>query len=282
MDILEPQGSGFVGKHGPDFLNFNDRWSQVLNFLSDQNGSVYIIDWYDKNQCHHNNVDGHDRSNGRIFKVVYGDTKWTPVNLEKASDEELVNYQLHKNDWYVRHARRILQERGPNPKVHAALKEILEKNTDPTRQVRALWALHSTGGLTEEIALAALKKENHYVRAWAIQSLCEDQKPSAAALAAFAQMAKNDPSPVVRLYLASAMQRTPVAQRIPVLEGLLAHAEDVKDHNLPLMYWYATEGVVGADPKAGVALLSKSKIPLVRQYITRRMTSGSKPTAAAE
>ena len=61
----------------------------------------------------------HDRSNGRIFKVTYGDPKTVDVDLKKASDRELVEMQLHENDWYVRHARRILQERGPKANVHA-------------------------------------------------------------------------------------------------------------------------------------------------------------------
>jgi hypothetical protein len=52
-------------------------------------------------------------------------------------------------------------------------------------------------------------------------------------------LAKNDASPVVRLYVASAAQRIAVSKRLPILEGLFAHAEDVADHNLPLMYWYA-------------------------------------------
>jgi putative membrane-bound dehydrogenase-like protein len=279
MDIPERQGSGYTGKHGADFINFDDKWSQVLNLLYDQNGSAFIIDWYDKNQCHHNTVDGHDRSNGRIFKIVYGDTKWTPVDLQKKSSDELVQLQLHKNDWYVRHARRILQERGPNPNVHSALLKILNENPDVTRKLRALWALSATDGLTENILLAQLNDSSEYVRAWAIQFLAEGRNPSAAALKEFARLAKNDPAPFVRLYLAAALQRTPVNQRAEILEGLLAHAEDAQDHNLPLMYWYATEPVAGQDAKLGVGLMSKSKIPLVRQFIARRMASADKVAA---
>lgn len=75
-------------------------------------GQVYIIDWYDKNECHHREDEGHDRSNGRIFKVIYGSPKPVQVNLKQLSDEQLVELQLHRNDWYVRQSRRILQERG--------------------------------------------------------------------------------------------------------------------------------------------------------------------------
>ena len=50
-------------------------WSQIISLKYGPDGSVYMIDWYDKNQCHHNDVNGHDRTNGRIFKVSYGETK---------------------------------------------------------------------------------------------------------------------------------------------------------------------------------------------------------------
>ena len=43
---------------------------------------MYMIDWYDRNQCHHGNVEGHDRSNGRIFKVSYGTPQHVPVDLK--------------------------------------------------------------------------------------------------------------------------------------------------------------------------------------------------------
>src|SRR3989449_92961 len=62
MDVPAREGSGFVGKHGADFINFNDKWSQILNLLTGPDGSVFMIDWYDKNQCHLNDVNSHDRS----------------------------------------------------------------------------------------------------------------------------------------------------------------------------------------------------------------------------
>ena len=49
-DTLKPQGSGFVGSHAPDFLFANDRWSQVVSLKYGPDGSMFMIDWYDKNQ----------------------------------------------------------------------------------------------------------------------------------------------------------------------------------------------------------------------------------------
>jgi putative membrane-bound dehydrogenase-like protein len=279
MDILEHKGSGFVGHHGADFILFNDLWSQIVNLQYDQDGSLYMIDWYDKNQCHNNNPEVHDRTNGRIFKVVYKDQKTTPVDLQKRSSADLVQLQLNPNDWWVRHARRILEERGPDPEVHAALRKILAGNPDPTRKLRALWALHATGGLTAEVALSALRDPTDYVRAWAIQLLCEDGHASPAAAREFARLAREDPSPVVRLYLASAAQRIAPDQRWDIVAALHAHAEDAADHNLPLMDWYALEPLFEQDYHRALALALDSKEPRMVEFAARRIAVMGRPEA---
>src|SRR5262245_35538486 len=154
VDRLTPAGSGYVGDGEPDFLKANDLWSQILYLRSGPDGQVYMIDWYDKNQCHHNDPAGHDRTNGRIFKISYKDAKPVRVDLARKSDAELVELQLHKNDWYVRTARRLLMERVAakklNPKVREKLEKLAFKHADITRRLRGLWALHVTGGLGGE------------------------------------------------------------------------------------------------------------------------------------
>lgn len=288
MDIPERQGSGFVGKHGTDFLKFNDKWSQVVDLRAGPDGSIYMIDWYDKNQCHLNTPESHDRSNGRIYKVSYGDKK-VNVDLAKLSDNELIGLLSNKNSWQARHAQRILTERVAAISadhnlmrlrssytrleiIRNQLEELSNKGKTTTDKLRGLWTLASVGGFTDYVAEKILKSEEEYIRAWTIQLACETP-PSDTLLKEFARMAREDQSPVVRLYLASALQRLPLAQRGEILEGLLAHAEDAKDHNLPLMYWYAAEPLAGQDVATAAKLLSKTKIPQVREYITRRMTA---------
>jgi hypothetical protein len=85
------------------------------------------------------------------------------------------------------------------------------------------------------------------------------------------RLAREDLSPIVRLYLAAAAQRIPVVERKAVIEGLIAHKEDATDQNLPLMYWYAMEPLVGLDRAAASALIARTQIPLLRKCIARRM-----------
>src|SRR5205807_2644141 len=130
---------------------------------------------------------------------------------------------------------------------------------DETRRLRGLWALHVTGGLTPERVRRGLADPGAHVRAWTVQLALEAGGPSDELLQKLAEMARADASPVVRLYLASALQRMPVEKRWDVLRGLLAHGEDAADHNLPLMYWYAAEPLGAADPGRALALALGAK-----------------------
>ena len=287
-DILKSKGSGFVGSHGPDFLFTGDLASQILNIRYGPDGNAYFIDWFDTNACHHNNVEGHDRSNGRVYKVVYGDKKGSSVDLKKLSDRELVMMFAQENDWYVRHARRILQERAAAGALDDAARELLSnlavRHFEPRRQLRAMWALHVTGGLPDEVISALLDDKDQYVRAWAIQLALDREKPELSELRdLFAKLAETDASPVVRLYLASALQRMPLEHRWDILQALTRHVEDAQDHNLPLMYWYAAEPLGEADPDRAIAFaLSCGKtIPMLRDFMLRRVGSGNSPSARA-
>ncbi|WP_077919442.1 PVC-type heme-binding CxxCH protein [Spirosoma sp. 209] len=266
-------GSGYEVNHRPDFLVMNDSWSQWLNLKYDPSGSVWAIDWYDKNQCHSPNPDVHDKTMGRIFKITHQNDKWVQVDLASASSRELVNYQLHSNEWYVRQARTLLQERGPDKKVHKALKEILTSNPDPTRKLRALWALHVTKGLSEKELTALLAHENEYIRSWAIQLLAENKAVSPEGLKRLATMARQDNSALVRLYLTSAMLRLEPAQRWEVMDALVQRVEDKDDHNLPLMVWYASEPLAALDMKRALEMAQKSKMPKQLTYTVQRIAA---------
>ena len=269
-DVLERKGSGFVAKHRPDFLMANDKWFKGVSAHYGPDGSVYFLDWSDTGECH--DYDITDRDHARIYRVTYKGTKKVDVDLTKESDDKLVEMQRSNNEWYVRHARVVLRDRGLKDDAKGKLLRMLDEDKDALHRLRALWTLHMCGGVDEGRLMKALGDSDEYIRSWAIQLLAEEKKLSVAALEKFAAMAKDDAAPMVRLYLASAMQRTPVEQRRPVLEALLAHEGDAADQNLPLMYWYALEPVVGADVKAAAGFLGKIKIAKVRELVARRMT----------
>ncbi|MCI0333270.1 MAG: DUF1080 domain-containing protein [Planctomycetes bacterium] len=277
-DVLKRDGSGFIGSHGPDFLLTGDLASQILNIRYGPDGNAFFIDWYDTNACHHGNVEGHDRTNGRIYKVSYGDAKAKPVDVQARSDKELVMMLAAKNDWFVRHARRVLQERAAAGKLDGGtrkqLADLAVRHFEPSRRLRAMWALHVTGGLPDDVVSKLLRDRDEYVRAWTVQLALDREEPNLETLLPqFLAMAKGDPSPVVRLYLASAMQRAPLADRWRVLRGLVRRSGDAGDHNLPLMYWYAAEPLAEVDTERALefALSCGDTMPLVREFLLRRI-----------
>ncbi len=83
-------------------------------------------------------------------------------------------------------------------------------------------------------------------------------------------MATQDASPVVRLYLAAALQRIDAAHRWDILAGLNSHPADADDPNLPDMLWFAMEPLAAADPDRALALASESALPKIRQHAARR------------
>ena len=281
-DILKPNGSGFVGSHAPDFLMANDSWSQIVHLETGPDGNVYMIDWYDKNQCHHNDVNGHDRTNGRIFKIRYGDARPPASDLAGLSDQELVRTLAAPDEWHARHARRILQERGPSEKIAELLRSLDRENADrPVVQLRVLWALHAVGGLDEGAIAEKLAHPQAIVRAWTIQLATEKGTPADTILDLFAVMARNDPSAVVRLYLASAAQRLPWAKREEIVAGLVAHGEDNHDPNLPLMDWYAVEPLASVDVRRAARLALATPIQSVGGFLARRVGAIGSPEALA-
>jgi putative membrane-bound dehydrogenase-like protein len=274
QDLLERRGSGYVVRHAPDFLMANDPWFRGLNLMYGPDGGVFLGDWCDTGECH--NYDK-VQPRGRVYRVTFGQPKPVTANLAKLSDDELVKLQLHKNDWWVRQSRRLLQERATAGKlgdqVIPALKKMLDAQTDVPQELRALWALYSVGGTDEKLLVGLLNSNDAPVRNWAIRLLVNDRKisdPAAAALAGLAGR-KSEVAPV-RLALASALQRLPAEQRWPVAEELASHAEDWNDPYLPHMIWYGIEGIVPTEPERALALAKKTRIPLVRHYIARRLT----------
>ncbi|MBL8269856.1 PVC-type heme-binding CxxCH protein, partial [Steroidobacter sp.] len=290
VDALTAKGSSFIGSHRPDFIRFNDPWSQIVNLQYDQDGSVYMIDWYDQEQCHVNNPDVVDRGNGRIFKVIYRNTPATRIDMQRKSDEQLLADVTDRREWRSRHARRVLQERAARGALTPRVKQYLRGalglgEAVPTlpgdrhyaadsldAKLRLLWALHVVDGLSEADALRLTSSGEEYIRAWAIQLATEDGRHADAAMTVFAKLAATDSSPVVRRYLATAALRSPPEKRWDLLQALHARGEDANDPVVPLLNWYGLEPLIGLDLQRSLAIGLASKMPRTLEFVSRRAT----------
>ncbi len=275
-DVLERKGSGFTAHHGDDMLMANNAQWVGFSMEIGPEGALYVLDWHDADICGQEVV---NEETGRIFRITPNvsqaeDWQGRYADLAKMTDQQLVELQTRQSDWHARRARIILQHRAAKGNLevntHERLRKIFRTHTHPDWRLRALWSLHVTGGFNENTLVEVLEDQDEYIRAWAIQLLCEDQAPSKAALAKFNQMARQDSSPVVRLYLASALHRLDHQARWPIAGELILHGEDSSDHNLPKMIWFGMEPLVAENPNRALELASKSELPMLAQFIARR------------
>ncbi len=281
-DILEPSGSGFIGRHGDDFVLANN--AQWIGFSVEigPDGNLYVLDWHDADICGKEVL---QKETGRVFRFTpdTSNAKDFPnrhADLSKLSDIELVKLQSVESAWHAGRARVILQHRAAKgviaPAAIDSLRELFVSSQDLSVRLRAMWGLHVTDSFGQAALEQTLQDRDEYVRAWAIQLLCEDRQPPAESIKTFTTMAKSDPSPVVRLYLASAVQRMDASSAWPILEALASHGEDADDHNLPKMIWFALEPLVMGDVDRSMALAHASEIPMLTRHIARRIGDDQK------
>jgi putative membrane-bound dehydrogenase-like protein len=301
QEILERQGSGYVGRHGTDSFLFGDAWFRGMELSYGPDGGVFVLDWSDTGECHEST--GVHRASGRIYKITYGEPKRSGIgDMAKLDAGELAGLHRHANEWFSRQARLELaarvaadQELGTAKKQ---LRDAFDQQDDITVKLRVFWTLHAIGAADETFLRKQLRHPNEHVRAWAIRFLTDtwpldtvmSQRPAgksgvrspkpeseeilaipAATLREFVRLAHADPSGLVRLALASTLQRLPVSRRPDLAAALLARKEDANDHNLPLLIWYGLIPLADADLTALAGLAAKCELPIPRQFIARRL-----------
>ena len=283
VDLLRSDGTGYIASHGRDLVFANDPWFRGIGMQLGPDGALYLIDWYDPNACHRNSPEIWDRTNGRLYRVRYGDHQPRPVDLTKANEATLVSLLAHENEWQVRMARMELMRRSAEGQLLGGVREkllasALDSETASEQRLDYLWSAHAIKPIQSEDALRLLDSSDADVRAWTIQLVCETGAPTNDVLTRFADLASNERSPVVRLYLASALSRLAddseaLPARWQIASGLTVHGDSQFDKNLPLMIWYGIEPLVEQDPQRALAIARRSQIPLIRQYIYRRTAS---------
>lgn len=289
QEILERHGSGYVAKHGNDCLLFGDEWFRGIDLGYGPDGGVFVLDWSDTGECHEST--GVHRTSGRVYKITYGAPEIPAIrNLGEASIAQLVQLHRHANEWFVRQARIQLSSRGTRGKefddARDRLQQLFADESDPALKIRAMCSLYAIGGADDSFLHAQLTNPDEHVRVWAIRMLSDlwpldsvisrrpihsPAKIDDASLNIFVGMAKSDASNLVRLALATLLQRLPVAQRPALAAALLSSNDITDDHNLPLMIWYGLIAVGKTDPESLVMVAANSRVPLVRRLIARRL-----------
>ena len=116
VDSVVKSGATVSAVNQTDFLSANDAWFMPVVQKTGPDGSLYILDWYDRYHCYQDaNRDpaGIDRLKGRLYRVRYKDTpRRANFDLAKASDDELIGSCWPATNVYDRDiAQRLISER---------------------------------------------------------------------------------------------------------------------------------------------------------------------------
>ena len=282
VDRLERHLAGYTAKHEPDFLFSGDEWFRAIDLIGAPDGGVYLADWSDIGECHEN--DGVHRTSGRIYKIAYGKPqKFDSMDLTNVPDLNFVGALDSSNDWFARHGRRLLQERAAEGRDMTAARARLFERYESVKsttvdRLRAMLCLASMDALDDGWLVKQLNEKDEQVRKWAVRLLADEDfvvKDAADAnkvATALKQLAAKESSGLVQLYLASALNRMPLADRWHIAESLAISDKFEHDNMLPLMIWYGIEPAVPREPLKAVRLVERAKIELVRQFTARRLT----------
>jgi putative heme-binding domain-containing protein len=155
-----------------------------------------------------------------------------------------------------------------------------------------MWGLYAMNKLISE---SYLNHPNEHIRAWLIRLMMDDQPidtlfgPREKALPntspefvqKLVQQALTDTSGLVRLTLASALQRLPVESRGELAKALAFRSEDKNDHNIPFSVWAGIIPLVELDPEKLLEVARSTEWSNLRTWIARAITERSKENPVA-
>lgn len=246
---LEREGSGYVARREPDQFLAGDDWFRGLDIREGPDGALYGLDWSDTGECHDHT--GVHRTSGRIYRFSHGKAK-KGLNVREVLSAS-GGHQMMMGQANARLSAQIRKFMTlPSRKAMSGSEGLPEDDMTVAEKLRAIWFLHGMGMIQRDILVDLLNDSSENVRVWAIRLLTDEWAidsvygPMEHRKVAsdpelrdrFVKMAKEDQSGLVRLALASTLQRISVEDRVVLASALAGRAEDAGDHNLPKLVWF--------------------------------------------
>ncbi|MFN9912393.1 MAG: hypothetical protein ACK53L_07405, partial [Pirellulaceae bacterium] len=281
VDRLDRVGAGYVGRHEPDLIHFPDLWFRGIELTTGPDGSVYVLEWSDIGECHDN--DGIHRHSGVVYRISYGQTPppSVAIDLYRQSESQLLP-QIHSpNAWIARQARLLLAERASRGEISEGtihhLSTQLQAARDPLQRLAAMWTLAHCQKLDQSMLNKALNDPHEHVRIQAIQLLADPSSFSDDITPALAGLMAEEPSDLVALHVASALQRVHGSRWWEVMAQLTQRRHLTNDRDYPLMLWYALRKPLLVEPEAGLGWLRE-----LDRKSTESPSSSSQPLPFAD
>ena len=150
VDRLERNGLDLCrASAGPDFLTANDAWFMPVVQKTGPDGSLYILDWYDRYHCYQDaNRDpaGIDRLKGRLYRVRYKDTPRRPASTSSRDRRRADRAARQPERLLPRHRPAPPDASGKAPRHRQSWKPLVLNESSPRKaRLHALWALVGSG-----------------------------------------------------------------------------------------------------------------------------------------
>ncbi len=284
VDKLQRDGSTYFATPEPDFLTANDAWFMPVVQKTGPDGSLYILDWYDRYHCYQDaNRDpaGIDRLKGRLYRVRYKETPRVAkgFDLAKDTDEELIERLGAKNDYIRATAQRLIIERTYESATPGKLRPLIpaglwgwvvERETPMKTRMAALFALIGGNPLDEAEYDSLLNHRLPEVRAVAVRAAGNQRTISDKARHNISVNLAIDPSPDVRLQVAVAARKIKGIDASSVLFRVLNSSGD--DKLIPHIVWQNLHPLLEEDTASFVAAAKQPaflKSPYAAEFLPR-------------
>jgi putative heme-binding domain-containing protein len=274
MGDFVTEGSTFSNQDREKMLETDDNWFRPVAIKAGPDGAIYVSDWYDSRLSHVDPRDTWDKASGRIYRIQGKNVPAVAAkfDLSKYSVDQLAALLPNPNKWYRQQAQRQFADRKDRSAVPKLVP--LLQSGDGQTALEALWAIHLSGGLTDDLIRSTLKHQDPFVRLWAVKLSGDEKKVSSTVSIGLAELASVEPHAEVRSQLVCTAKRIPAADAMPVIRNLIIHHDDSADPDMPLLTWWAIEAKAGTDHKAVVDLFRDKKIweqKIVKDALLKRI-----------
>ena len=242
VDSITRDSASYQGHAEADFLAANDAWFMPVVQKVGPDGSLYVLDWYDRYHCYQDanrDPDGIDRLKGRLYRVRYGDTpRRFGFDLAESSDQELIELLGSGNGYDREIAQRLLTERlidGDRSALPDDLTAfVLDADTSRKARMHGLWALVGSARTAEPLLGTLLALDDPAFRAWGVRAAANLGAITPEIRERIASMA-TDPSPDVRLQVAIASRKVDGLDSRSLLATIVAGSGE--DELIPRIVW---------------------------------------------
>jgi putative heme-binding domain-containing protein len=266
VDRLERDGATYLAKGEPDLFAAHDAWCMPVALKIGPDGSLYILDWYDRYHCSQDaarDPNGVDRAKGRLYRLRYKNTaRAGTIDLLNENNAQLIARLGSGNIFFREMAQRILTERlsPDSPELRATLESIVLRATASRKQrLHALWALIGSGALEPAFHLQLLAHDDPTYRAWGVRAAGNYGEVPPAIRARIAELAR-DASRDVQLQVVIASRKLKNIDALPILHAVLAWCG--QDKLIPSIAWNNLHPLLEETRTAQFVSLLKVTAPL--------------------